>query len=61
MLISKTNLGYCQKSPLQPFFLFFINCLRVGLFFEACSPNADLGSAQKCLGTADSSVSGWIF
>ena len=56
-----SNLGYCQKSPIQPF---FINCLRLGLLFEACSPNADVGSVQNCLVTADSrhsSVSGLIF
>jgi len=43
-----SNLGYCQKSLIQFFFLFFVSCLRLGLLFEACSTNADLGSAKKC-------------
>ena len=50
-----SNLGYYQKSPIKPF---FINSLRLGLLFETCSPNADVGSVQNCLVTADSSVSG---
>jgi len=56
-----SNLGYRQKSPIQSFFFFFVSCLRLGLLLEACSPNSDLGSAQKILRTADSSASSWIF
>ena len=52
-----SNLGYCQKSPIQSFFLFFVSCLRLGLLLEACSPKSDLGGAQKSLRTADSSHS----
>jgi len=56
-----SNLDYCQRPPIQSF---FISCLRLGLLFEACSPNSDLGNAKKSLGTADSShsrVNGCIF
>jgi len=56
-----SNLVYCQTSPIQSF---FISCLRLGLLFEACSPNSDLGNAKKSLGTDDSGhcgVNGCIF
>jgi len=52
-----SNFGYCQKSPIQSFFIFLVSCLRLGLLLEACSPNSDLGSAQKSLRTAVSSHS----